>query len=335
MSNNSLPAGVLKATPEDFVVQEIVRSDPPRAVSFCDESLILGWDGQSAVTVFSLSKVRWNTEDAVREVARQLHVSFDQIVFQGIKDKQARTSQLISVQGKFRPRFSHRDIYLVQLYGENVPLRRGGLYGNRFNILIRSNATKLNLAAAAAVPNLFGHQRLGREGTEQAGRLLLEGENEEAIMLMLDNSASEDKLRRAKESAGGTWDDALSHPDFEFSFRFEIKKWQSFLWNQLLQEQMERLGDNLPERLPMWNTSARVSQMYKHLWDPDCSKLDHHALRALDIQERPTMVRPENFQAEREELGWRFNFDLFPGAYATVVLAQLFNLEERHMKGWK
>ena len=328
MSNNNLPKGVLKMTPGDFVVQEIVRSEPPRAVSFCDESIILGWDGHSAVTVFSLSKCRWSTEDAVNEVARQLGVSFRDISYHGLKDKHADTTQLIGVAGKFRPSFSHRDIRLVQLYGQNHPLRRGGHWGNRFNILIRSHATKLDLAAAEATPNLFGPQRLGREGTEQVGRLLLEGKNEEAVQLMLSNPAGESTLRRAKELSGGSWGDALSHPSFDFSFRFEIQKWQSYLWNKLLQEQMEELGENLPDRLPMWNLSAGVSDMYRHLWDPVRSQLDPRAVNALVYQERSTMIRPIDFRAVREETGWRFTFDLLPGAYATVVLSRLFDLEE-------
>ena len=337
MSAN-LPLGILKATPEDFVVQELV-GNPPIAVPFSEQTVVSGWDGKSNLTVFEMSKRGWETQAAIREVARQLGVPFEAISTHGIKDKFARTSQLIGVRGKFQTGFSHQDINLVQLTdGQEIDslaldnygrLRRGGNWGNRFNILISSTATELDLAAAKACPNLFGPQRLGRPGTEQIGRLFLEGKPEEAIELLLATPSGVAFLR-AKKLAGGTNDGALTHPDFQFSFKFEIQKWQSYLWNTLLQEKVKELCDDVPAKLPLWNSSVQVAKMYEHLWKPP--QLNPRVLRMIAISERPSIVRPTNFQAKREAKGWRFTFDLPSGAYATVVLSQLFKLEERHSR---
>lgn len=333
MSANGLPVGVLKATPEDFIVQELV-GNPPSAVPFTETTVIQGWDGHSVITVFRMSKRRWETQAAVIEVARQLGVSFDAISFHGIKDKHACTSQLVGVRGQFRPVFSDPDISLGQFTAQENgsveldkynKLRRGGNWGNRFDILIRSTATELDLAAAVAVPNMFGLQRFGRPGTEQIGRLLLEGKSQEAIKLLL-TTPSKKAFLKAKKLAGGSDEGALSHPDFKFSFGFEIQKWQSYLWNKLLQEKVKELGDGVPAKLPLWNSNEQVSKMYRHLWNP--SRLNQKVLRLVAMSERPTIVRPANFQAKREALGWRFIFDLPSGAYATVVLSQLFKLEE-------
>ena len=327
MSNN-LPVGVLKGTPESFVVKEIIRGNPPQAVEFYDESFIWEWDRELPVTIFALSKRRWNTADAVEEAARQLDVSVKDISFYGLKDKHARTSQHIGVQGNFRPSFSHPEISLAQQGGQRFPLRIGDIVGNRFEIFIASTADDLDFAAARAVPNFFGPQRLGRPGAEEIGRFLLEGDYDEAIRLIRLNPESEKKLFRAKELVGGSWFEALFHPSFEFSFNFEVHKWQSHLWNKLLQEKKEKLGNSLPDRLLMWNTSQEVSEMYQHLWAP--TQLDSKVVNALQIHPRPTMLRPKDFKYERKTTGWKFNFDLPPGAYATTVLAQLFKLEERH-----
>lgn len=339
MSANELPLGVLKATPEDFVVQELV-GNPPSAVPFSETTRIQGWDGQSAVTVFQMSKRGWETEAAVREVARQLAVPFDAVSFHGIKDKRACTSQLVGVRGKFQPAFSHPDISLVQLTGQESgsveldtygKLRQGGNRGNRFNILIRSAITELDLPSSPPpMPNLFGQQRMGRPGTEQIGRLFLEGKPDEAIQLLLD-TPSKAVFLRAKKLAGGTDEGALSYSAFQFFFKFEIQKWQSYLWNTLLQEKVKELGEEgVPAKLPLWNSTEQVRKMYQHLWDPP--QLNPRVLRMVAIFERPSILKPTNFQAKREAEGWRFTFDLPSGAYATVVLSQLFKLEERRSR---
>ncbi|TSC83790.1 MAG: tRNA pseudouridine13 synthase [Parcubacteria group bacterium Gr01-1014_13] len=327
--NNDLPEGIYKTTPESFVVQEIVGSDPPRAVSFCDESLIRGWEGDP-YTIFVLSKRRWSTEDAMKEVARQLHVGFDDISVQGLKDKQAKTSQHLGVRGNFRDAFSHPDISLVQLYGQEVPLRPGDHYGNRFDISVISDADQINLAAAKSAPNIFGPQRLGRqEGSENVGRLFLEGKPEEAIELMLTTMGAKG-LTQAMQEAGGSWKGALSHPSFRFSYRFEIQKWQSYLWNKLLLEQIDKLGPAVPDLLPMWNPrNQKVLEMYRHLWNP--SQLETDVFKFLIKKDRPTMVRPKDFKANKKTGSWNFTFDLPPSAYASVILSQLFRLKERHI----
>ncbi len=326
--NSQLPVGYLKTTPESFVVQELIKSNPPRPVEYYDHSFVRGWEGDP-YTIFGLSKRGWSAEDAMREVAHQLGVSFARISAHGLKDKQACTSQHIGVQGNFRPDFSHPNISLVQLYGQKHALWRGDIAGNRFTIFILSTADKLDLDAVKAIPNFYGPQRFGKQpGSEQVGRLFLEGKLEEAIDLILNIPPAAEKFLRVQELAG-SWERALAHPDFEFSLKFEIQKWQSYLWNKLLQEKIEELGSGIPDTLPLWNPSKKISEMYKHLWNP--SERNQNALSFISEKGRPTMLRPKDFQAEHKTTGWNFKFDLPPGAYATVVLSQLFELKERHI----
>lgn len=331
MSNRQLPLGVLKATPETFIVQELTKSNPPRAVEFYEQSLIRGWEGDN-VTVFGMSKRRQSNEEALKEVAHQLGISVDDISTHGRKDKHACTSQHIGVRGDFHPAFSHPNISLVQLYGQDRPLTHSGHWGNRFKIFIFSAADKLDFSAAMAVPNLFGPQRVGWvPGQEQVGRLFLEGNPEAALKLLFSfNREAKRKFLQAKRLAGGSWEEALSHPEFEETLTFEIQKWQSYLWNQLLKEKKEKLGAGLPDLLPLWNQNREVSQMYKHLWDPSRSQLNQMALNFVVKHDRPTMFRPTGFHAEydADAIGWNFKFDLRGGVYATELLLQLFNLEE-------
>lgn len=339
MSAKDLPLGVLKATPEDFIVQELV-GNPPEAVPFSDETRIQGWDGKSALTVFQMSKRNAEHLAAFKEVARQLGVPFNFVSSHGMKDKGACTTQLVGVRGKFQPGFSHQDICLVQLTPQESKsvaldklgkLRRGGMGGNRFNILIRTTVTELDLAPAMSTPNVFGPQRLKRPGSEQVGRLFLEGKYQEAIKLLL-TTPGRDEFLKVKKLAGGSDESALAHPDFQHSFEFEIHKWQSFLWNKLLQEKVKELGAGVPAKLPLWNSNQQVAELYRHLWDPPY--LNPRVLRMVALSERPSTLKPTNFQAKREAEGWRFTFDLPSGAYATVILSQLFKLEEKDAHSW-
>ncbi len=108
------------------------------------------------------------------------------------------------------------------------------------------------------------------------------------------------------------------------------KSFEPYLPEALIQEKVKELGEGVPAKLPMWNSNEQVRKMYHHLWDPP--ELNPRVMRLIAISERPSVLKPENFQAKREAAGWRFTFDLPSGAYATVVLSQLFKLEEKHSR---
>jgi tRNA(Glu) U13 pseudouridine synthase TruD len=321
-TNGALPRGLLKMTPDCFVVQELI-GNPATPVPLCNKSAIWGWDHQVTSTVFNMTKVGYTTMDALREVARQLGVPEEVCICHGLKDRHAHTSQLISIRGEFKPQFSHPQIFLRQLDRRRFSI--SGLHaGNRFSIYIVSGAKSVNLDGARQVSNFFGSQRLGKPGEEVSGRLLLEGDYNGAARVVLKTPSAE-RLRSAERSAG-SWKGAFLHPSSKFSFEFLIQKWQSFLWNELLEEKLGNGG--VPERLPMWSPANR--DLYRHLWDPQ-QVLDEHAVKRIREFDRPTTIEPGDLQAEQNLIGWHVRFDLPPGAYATVVLSKIFDIEERHV----
>lgn len=319
MRDHHLPRGILKSSPDTFVVQELVGY-PARAVELLDKTVIRGWDG-SPFTVFTMTKEGWTTSDACREVARQLGVRPADVSCHGRKDKHALTSQLIGVKGAFQPAFSHPQIFLKQLGGRTAPLAINGHGGNRFNILIKSDATTLNLAAASRIPNFFGKQRLGTPGSEESGRLILEGDFAAAAKVMHEHPEGR-LLERIREKTG-SWKEACLHPDFSHELRFDVQKWQSYLWNGLLRQ---LLYNSCPERLPAWSPDPETRERYRHLWDPQ--HLDRGMTSLLPEFTRPTGIEPRNLRAERKPNGWNLTFDLPNGAFATEVLRHLFDLRE-------
>jgi len=316
------PVGEIKFTPKSFTVQELVRVGKRQtAIPLSTESIITGWDGQSAVTLFHLTKTGWATEQATRHIARQLRIPASAVSSYGLKDRHAHTSQCIGIEGDFHPEFQHDDMCLRQTGTAPRPLIPGGNAGNRFRIEVLSEARSIDEAAFAKVPNLFGSQRIRSRIDGDVGRLLLEGHFAGAAEIMPAEYAVFRRLRRVYERERD-WKKAWFDAEMTFDFRFNMLKWQSWLWNQLLQDVMS--GDCAPERLPMW--CPENAETYRHLWDPAC--LDEDSLYRLHRFNRPTLVRPWNISAERMMLGWKICFDLPAGAYATVVLSQAFELVE-------
>src|SRR3989304_9044594 len=118
--------GTIKASPEDFVVEEI-STEPPAS----DEGLY---------TVASIRVRDWETNRLVRQLARRLRISRRRIGFAGTKDKRAVTTRLFSFE-RVRPE-ELQDVRLKDVEGltahpASKPARIGELLGNRFRIVVR------------------------------------------------------------------------------------------------------------------------------------------------------------------------------------------------------
>ena len=80
--------GVIKATPECFVVQELFGPQTT-PVPLHTETSIMGFNPASPITLFHLVKKGVSSDDAMREVAKQLNVWLRDISNHGMKDKYA------------------------------------------------------------------------------------------------------------------------------------------------------------------------------------------------------------------------------------------------------
>jgi tRNA pseudouridine13 synthase len=152
--------GVTRTRPEDFVVEEI-PSYPA--------------DGGAGHLLVWLRKRSLTTEEAVREVARQLRISQGEIGVAGLKDRDAVTLQQISVPERSAPaleHFRHSTIELSDARAHSHKLRRGHLRGNRFVIVVRELTleieeaqrrvqAKLARLAEVGLRNYYGVQRFG------------------------------------------------------------------------------------------------------------------------------------------------------------------------------
>jgi tRNA pseudouridine13 synthase len=160
-----LASGVLRTTPEDFKVDEILGFEAAGA-------------GPHALLV--VRKRGANTEWVARELSRVANCKPFEVGFAGLKDRNAVTTQHFTVPLS-TPGNKPRDAAeFAGLAGEGFEvlsanphqrkLPRGALAGNRFDIVARSvdcDPAELNRRmseiAVGGVPNYFGPQRFGRD----------------------------------------------------------------------------------------------------------------------------------------------------------------------------
>lgn len=174
--------GVIKERPEDFRVVEIPLYTP---------------SGKGTHVYFGISKTGIPTRGAVERIARHIGVPPMEIGVAGLKDAQAVTEQMMSVEHVDEGRLKgFRDplIRVLWVSRHNNKLKHGHLAGNRFSIRIRQVRSEALPAARAilevlttrGVPNFFGPQRFGMRGDNwKLGAAAIAGRLDEYIHLML------------------------------------------------------------------------------------------------------------------------------------------------------
>ena len=154
--------GVLRASPEDF---------------FVDEELGFAPDGAGEHVFVRVEKRGANTDWVARELAKFAGVAPDAVSYAGLKDRHAVTRQTFSVHlpGKrVEPEWQtlqHPEFRVLEAARHSRKLQRGALKSNTFRIVLREvlgdrDAAEQRIAAIVrdGVPNYFGEQRFGREG---------------------------------------------------------------------------------------------------------------------------------------------------------------------------
>ena len=191
--------GVIRRTPEDFVVEEVLVDGSKAGI---EPNPAARLSGEGRYLVCLLVKRNWDTLLATRRISKQLGISERRIQFAGIKDKKAVTAQHISIEN-----ISHEKVKRLQIDGIRLyPLRRSTnmvfphmSFGNMFHLVVRgishskrviserTSETLVQLRAFGGVPNYFGHQRFGtiRPITHLVGKALAQGNLEKAALIFL------------------------------------------------------------------------------------------------------------------------------------------------------
>jgi tRNA pseudouridine13 synthase len=307
---NTQASALFKQNNHDFKVTEIPLHSPT---------------GEGEHIWLYVKKDGANTAYVAQCIADFAGVKEKDVGFAGLKDRYAITEQWFSVyfpKGD-TPDFltlQHDEFEILKQTRHTKKLRRGDLYGNTFEIILREIQgnkqlieSNLGRIAEDGIPNYFGAQRFGHHGDniEQGRRML----------------AREIRVRNAKKK--GIYLSAV----------------RSFIFNEILAERIRAdlwaqplVGDVFDdENLPtgaLWgrgrvNTSEAagaiensIAKRYPEL----CEGLEHAGLS----QERRSLVAmPNEFNCEwlaSDRL--KLNFSLKAGQYATAVIDEILKVEE-------
>jgi tRNA pseudouridine13 synthase len=164
--------GVIKTTPEDFIVDELPAYPP---------------SGEGSHTFVRIEKRGLTTDEAVARVSAAAGVRRDECGVAGQKDRQALTRQWISlpnVDPEKARTFVLENVRVLEAARHGHKLRTGHLSGNRFTLTVRGTSDGESRARAilealskSGMPNYYGAQRFGARGDNAArGRALLKGE---------------------------------------------------------------------------------------------------------------------------------------------------------------
>ena len=205
--------GLIKQSTEDFMVEEMLKDGSIATFQQITPQKIVG---KGKFTTCIMTKNGRDTMLTVREISARLGIHPRWVAVGGIKDKNAVTSQFMSIKSIPPNRILKLNMAGVAVY----PLRfsreamdSSQLLGNRFTIKIRelkgtveevteTVKTALNqIENNGGVPNFFGHQRFGtvRPISHITGRFMVTGNFEGAVMAYL-SAHSEKEQQRTREA---------------------------------------------------------------------------------------------------------------------------------------
>ncbi len=163
-------------SPRDFVVDEIPLYE---------------FSGEGEHLILHIRKKNLTTWEMVDILCSSTGVKAKEIGTAGLKDKNALTTQYISVPARIEEaidRFEHPQIKILSKQLHNNKIRTGHLKGNRFFIRLKKvlpvAAAKLDEALKhikqEGMPNYFGYQRFGNDGDNyKIGQEIAEGKRKE------------------------------------------------------------------------------------------------------------------------------------------------------------
>ena len=212
-----LTTGVLRASPEDFEVDEILGFEA---------------SGEGPHALLRVRKRGANTEWVARELARAAGCKPFEVGFAGLKDRNAVTTQAFTVPRGKRPAAEFAGLAgegyeVLSSAAHQRKLPRGALAGNRFAITVRDMhcppgalRQRIDAVGAGGVPNYFGPQRFGREAGNLAqvmraaeslagGRAGARGRSDQGFMLSAARSLIFNAIL-AERIKLGTWNRLLA-----------------------------------------------------------------------------------------------------------------------------
>jgi tRNA pseudouridine13 synthase len=315
---------------------------------FCVSEVGIKPSGEGEHLMLRIRKTGQNTRWVAKRLADALHIPYRAVSYAGLKDRHAITEQWFGVHlpGNINPELENICIEGTEILSSmrhNRKLRPGQLSYNEFSIVLRnchyasSNvpgerlterlSERLEQISSQGVPNYFGSQRFG---LSRANLNLLRTETDFKRLKRESRAFALSALRGALFN--GYLAERISCSDFDRELPGEVR----------LSDRPRGLAEDdrsifIPERLPtalLWGQgkSAATGEaadlenewfgrfpLVKSLLEAAGSKASRRVLR----------MRVAKLDWRQQDTDLHINFVLGPGSYATVVMRELFSLQDR------
>lgn len=308
-----LAHGVLRTEPEDFVVEEQLSFAPA---------------GSGQHVLLKVRKRDANTQWVARELSRACGCRSMDVGYAGLKDRRAVAVQWFTVP---RTRLTLEEwqsvtgqgFEVLEAHAHTRKLPRGALEGNRFEVRIRNVdaddsalAAKLNLIAACGVPNYFGPQRFGRDGSN------LKGDQPRGFALSAARSLVFNAVA-AERVSDGSWarfeDGDVANLDGRGSVFTAVP-------DPVLHERCDKL--EIHPTGPMWGrgplaSGARIRELETAVaarFSQECELVEQ---AGMEQERRALRLAVRDLQWHRDGADIALTFRLTRGAFATVVLREI------------
>ncbi|HHT9885306.1 TPA: tRNA pseudouridine(13) synthase TruD [Legionella pneumophila] len=316
-----------KSLPEDFQVNELFEGQ---------------FSGEGEHIVLKIEKRGLTTEEVVKSLARLINKPVKLISHAGLKDKQALTTQWLSVHapGEIIDGIETLEApgwRILECTRHNKKLKPGFLSGNHFIITLRNVYDESDLIHRIeqikfkGVPNYFGEQRFGRDGGNliKAEEILVQGHKvKDRFLKGMYFSAARSWLynlilsRRVKESS---WNLPLLGDVIQLVGSNSI-----FVNDKSMDEQLlQRIGEkDVSPASPLPGRSKNLVkgtalQIINDVYEEWSAWLDGLEKNGLEEAWRANILYAEQIEYRINQGTVELSFVLPAGAYATVVLREL------------
>lgn len=325
---NGFPKSIsrFKSNPDDFQVNEYFNEP---------------FTGEGEHILLRIEKTNMTTADVIRSLAKIVDKSVKSIGYAGLKDRQARTTQWLSIYAPGEHISGLKELTapgwrVLECTRHNKKLKPGFLSGNEFVIRLREMShqedflERIEHIKNQGVPNYFGEQRFGHH----AGNLIRAEE-----LLVQEKRFKDPFLKGMYYSAARSWIFNLI-----LSQRVLEKCWNKPLQGDVMQLQgsnsifvLDQMNDEIIQRIKNKDISPAsplpgktknkvkdealklINEVYLN-WRPWVAGLEQHG---LNEDWRPNILHVEDFCYSIKNNVAELAFRLPAGAYATAVLREL------------
>jgi tRNA pseudouridine13 synthase len=293
---------IIKQTPEDFYVREILTLDTKTG----------------KYLYFILKKRDLTTIEAIKRLAIALKANIKNFNYAGLKDRVAITEQYVSWKNGSKTKLESLTLdgmsFEVIGFGDK-PIYLGQNEGNFFRIVVRDVDTLPDIKPKFV--NLYGEQRL-KEGNAEIGKALIKRDFKRAAELLQKQAHIEMK---------GT--------DYVGAIRSMPKKllilmvhsYQSYLWNKVALE-WAKTDENISIPIVGFGTEDIDEITKAVLIEEGISPRDFIVREMPDISsegdKRNLYATAKDLKIEKKENSVILEFSLPKGSYATEFVRQSF-----------